>query len=186
MMRNWSLGALFLALIFSPHLLEARHQTCKPSGKVKGKKPPPDYCNEEDDICCIKGKYYTTYKCSPPVSAATKAYLYITGFEKGGDGYKPSKCEHKYYSDDTPVVSLPTGWYSGGRRCLDNITISGNGRSVEAMVVDECDSSKGCDADSDYLPPCSNNVIGASPAVWRALKVPVQDWGELDITWLDA
>lgn len=124
-MRNWSLGALFLALIFSPHLLEARHQTCKPSGKVKGKKPPPDYCNEEDDICCIKGKYYTTYKCSPPVSAATKAYLYVTGFEKGGDGYKPSKCEHKYYSDDTPVVSLPTGWYSGGRRCLHNITISG-------------------------------------------------------------
>ncbi|KAG6430151.1 hypothetical protein SASPL_108213 [Salvia splendens] len=115
-MRNWSLGALFLALIFSPHWLEARHQTCRPSGKVKGKKPPPDYCNEEEDICCIKGKYYTTYKCSPPVSAATKAYLYITGFEKGGDGYKPSKCEHKYYSDDTPVVSLPTGWYSGGRR----------------------------------------------------------------------
>ncbi|KAH6779862.1 hypothetical protein C2S52_011099 [Perilla frutescens var. hirtella] len=185
-MRNMSLGALFLALIFSPHFLDARHQACKPSGKVKGKKPPPDHCNEDDNICCIEGKYYTTYKCSPSVSASTKGVLYLTGFEKGGDGYKPSKCDNKYHSDDTPVVSLPSGWYNGGRRCLNNITISGNGRSVEAVVVDVCDSSMGCDADHDYLPPCANNVVGASEAVWKVLGVPLKDWGELDITWSDA
>ncbi|KAK4418643.1 Kiwellin-1 [Sesamum alatum] len=186
-MRNLSLGAFLLVfLLFSPNSSEARHHVCKPSGKVKGKKPSPDHCNEDDSICCIKGRYYTTYKCSPPVSGSTKAILNLNGFEKGGDGYKPSKCDNKYHSDDTPVVALSTGWYNGGWRCLNNITISANGRNVEAMVVDECDSSMGCDADHDYLPPCDNNIVSASKAVWKALGVPLEDWGELDITWSDA
>lgn len=182
-MKNLSLAAFLLALTLSPHFSQARPQTCKPSGRVKGKKPPPGYCNEDDNICCIEGKYYNTYECSP---SSKKGVLYLTSFEKGGDGYEPSKCENKYYSDSTPLVSLPTGWYNGGSRCLKNITISGNGRSVEAMVVDECDSRVGCDADDYYLPPCANNVVGASVAVWKELKVPMQEWGEMDVTWLDA
>ncbi|XP_057497398.1 putative 12-oxophytodienoate reductase 11 [Actinidia eriantha] len=32
-------------------------------------------------------------------------------------------------------MALSTGWYNGGRRCFDNITISANGWSVVAMVV---------------------------------------------------
>ncbi|KAF5733041.1 putative ripening-related protein 1 [Tripterygium wilfordii] len=62
-------------------------QTCKPSGKIGGKKHPPKQCNRENDSdCCIKGKLYTTYKCSPPVSRRTKATLTLNSFQKGGDG----------------------------------------------------------------------------------------------------
>ncbi|KAF4380461.1 hypothetical protein F8388_024754 [Cannabis sativa] len=72
------------------------------------------------------------------------------------------------------------------QRCLQNITIYGNGRSVSAMVVDECDSTAGCDADHDYQPPCPNNIVDASKAVWKALGVSKGDWGELDIYWSQA
>ncbi|KAG6749496.1 hypothetical protein POTOM_046547 [Populus tomentosa] len=33
---------------------------------------------------------------------------------------------------------------------FNNITISGNGLKVKAMVVDECDSMRGCDEAHDY------------------------------------
>ncbi|KAL6290263.1 hypothetical protein ACE6H2_007773 [Prunus campanulata] len=190
---------------------------------------------------------YPTYTCSPPLSGSTKAYLTLNSFEAGGDGGGPSECDNKYHNDNTPVVALSTGWYSnGGRchnnitisangrsvvamvvdecdstegcgdgggpsecdnkyhndntpvvalstgwynnggRCHNNITISANGRSVVAMVVDECDSTEGCDADHDYQPPCPNNIVDASKAVWKALGVPEDNWGGLDITWSDA
>ncbi|THG07763.1 hypothetical protein TEA_015577 [Camellia sinensis var. sinensis] len=124
---------------------------------------------------------YTTYKCSPTVSSQTKATLTINSFQKGGDGGGPSECDGKYHSDDLPVVALSTGWYKGGSRCHNNITISANGRSVVAMVVDECDSTMGCDQDHDYQPPCPNNIVDASKAVWKALGVPQDNWGDLDI-----
>jgi hypothetical protein len=57
---------------------------------------------------------------------------------------------------------------------------------VVAMVVDECDSTMGCDQDHDYQPPCRNNIVDASKAVWEALGVPQNQWGGLDITWSDA
>ncbi|CBI36323.3 unnamed protein product, partial [Vitis vinifera] len=129
---------------------------------------------------------YTTYKCSPTVSSHTKAYLTLNGFEKDEDGGAPSECDNQYHSDDTPVVALSTGWYNKGSRCLNNITITANGRSVVAMVVDECDSTMGCDSDHDYQPPCANNIVDASRAVWEALGVPRDQWGGLDITWTDA
>ncbi|KAI3743833.1 hypothetical protein L1987_56900 [Smallanthus sonchifolius] len=53
----------------------------------------------------------------------------------------------------------------------------------KAMVVDECDSTMGCDADHDYQPPCPNNIVDASKAVWKALGVSKDNWGDLDITW---
>ncbi|KAI3444561.1 hypothetical protein Pfo_001226 [Paulownia fortunei] len=172
---------------FAAQSLDARLQSCKPSGKIRGKKPPPGECNQENDSdCCQAGKLYTTYKCSPPVSGSTKAVLTINSFEEGGDGGAPSECDNQYHSDNTPVVALSTGWYSGGSRCLNNITISANGRSATAMVVDECDSTMGCDEDHDYQPPCPNNIVDASKAVWKALGVPEDDWGGLDITWSDA
>ncbi|KAK9274191.1 hypothetical protein L1049_019005 [Liquidambar formosana] len=152
-----------------------------------GKKPPPGQCNTEDDSeCCQEGKFYTTYKCSPPVSHTTKAVLTINSFEESGDGGAPSECDNKYHSDDTPVVALSTGWFNNQKRCLKNIIIYGNRRSVKAMVVDECDSSAGCDADHDYQPPCPNNVVDASKAVWKALGVPQNEWGEMDVYWSDA
>ena len=83
------------------------------------------------------------------------------------------------------MVALSTGWFANKHRCSNFITIYGNGRSVKAKVVDECDSTKGCDADHDFQPPCPNNIFDASKAVWKALAVPKSDWGELDIYWSD-
>ncbi|KAL8091741.1 kiwellin-1-like [Apium graveolens] len=135
--------------------------------------------------CCKKGKFYTTYKCSPPVSENTKATLTLNSFEKNGDDGGPSECDNQYHNDDTPVMTLSTGWYKGGSRCLNKITISANGRSVDAMVIDEYDSTMGCDNEYDYQPPCSNNIVDAPKAVWEALGLD-QNVGEVDITWTDA
>lgn len=176
---------LFLLLVSNCFSVEA--QSCRPSGKIRGRKAPHGQCNTENDSdCCKQGKPYTTYKCSPKVSSHTKATLTLNSFEDGGDGGGPSECDNKYHSDNTPVVALSTGWFNNESRCLKHITIHGNGRSVKAMVVDECDSTMGCDADHDYQPPCRSNIVDASKAVWKALGVPKSNWGEMDIYWSDA
>lgn len=175
---------LILCLLLCSIISSANAQSCKASGKIRGKKAPPGQCNKENESeCCVEGKMYTTYKCSP---AQTKATLTINSFQKGGDGGGPSECDKKYHSDDTPVVALSTGWFNNKKRCLNFININGNGKSVKAMVVDECDSTMGCDAEHDYQPPCPNNIVDASKAVWKALGVPENDWGDLDVTWSDA
>ncbi|TYH38724.1 hypothetical protein ES332_D12G129500v1 [Gossypium tomentosum] len=174
----------FVLIITDCFAVEA--DTCKPSGKLKGKKPPPGKCNQENDSdCCIEGKFYTTYKCSPPVSSHTKAKLTINSFEPGGDGGGRSECDNHYHSDDDPVVALSTGWFNHKKRCSKYINIHGNGKSVKAKVVDECDSTMGCDSVHDYQPPCPNNIVDASKAVWKALGVPKDDWGEMNIYWSD-
>ncbi|KVI00814.1 putative ripening-related protein 1 [Cynara cardunculus var. scolymus] len=188
-MKNLCIDACILAflviLVAFPLKIDA--QTCNPSGGIRGRKPPPGQCNTENDSdCCVQGKFYTTYTCSPPVTSDTKATLTINSFQKGGDGGGPSECDHKYHSDDTPVVALSTGWYKGGARCHNFIKINGNGRSVKAMVVDECDSTMGCDEEHDYQPPCPNDIVDASKAVWKALGVSEDNWGDLDISWSDA
>ncbi|XP_057745151.1 kiwellin-1-like [Arachis stenosperma] len=187
MKNNFGSKASFLLLCFlliTNYLYSCRAQQCRPSGRIEGKKPPPGQCNQENDSdCCKQGKMYTTYECSPLVTTHTKAYLTLNSFEKDGDGGGPSECDNQYHSDDTPVVALSTGWFNHKSRCHKKITIHGNGRSVEAMVVDECDSTMGCDADHDYQPPCPNNIVDASKAVWEALGVPKDNWGGLEITW---
>ncbi|GJU47053.1 putative RNA-directed DNA polymerase [Tanacetum coccineum] len=162
------------AAVIAASSFEIKAQTCKPSGGITGKKPPAGQCNRENDSdCCVQGKFYTTYTCSPPVTGGTKdtlrARLVRRIFQKGGDGDSPSECDKHYHLDDTPVVALSTGWYKGGDRCHKYITIYGNGRSVKAMVVDECDSTMGCDDEHDYQLPCPNNIVDASKAVWKAL-----------------
>ncbi|XP_059318165.1 putative ripening-related protein 1 [Lycium ferocissimum] len=165
----------------------ALQSSCNPSVKIKGIKPPPGKCKiGYQSECCKPGKSYTTYKCSPPVSGKTKAVLTINSFQKGGDGGGKSECDNKYHSNNKPVVALSTGWFSGEKRCMKNITIYGNGRQTNAMVVDECDSTMGCDDVHDYQPPCDNNIVDASKAVWKALGVPKKQWGQLDIFWSDA
>jgi len=177
----------FIITLILTTCIYSEAQSCRPSGKIEGKNAPPGQCNQENDSdCCVQGKIYTTYECSPAVSTYTKAYLTLNSFQNGGDGGGPSECDNQYHSDDTPVVALSTGWFNHESRCLKNITISANGKSVVAMVVDECDSTKGCDEEHDYQPPCPNNIVDASKAVWEALGVPQDQWGGLDITWSDA
>ncbi|KAL6124222.1 hypothetical protein ACLB2K_076737 [Fragaria x ananassa] len=108
----------------------------------------------------------------------TKATLTINSFEKGGDGGGPSECDGKYHSDNTMIVAMSTRWYNDGKRCFDYITISANGRSVKAMVVDECDSTRGC----------ADDIVDGSKAVWKALGVKEnsRDWGEMKVFWSDA
>ncbi|KAL2544108.1 putative ripening-related protein 1 [Forsythia ovata] len=89
--------------------------------------------------------------------------------------------------DKTKVVALSTGWLKNKvNRCNKSIVIHANGRSVKAKVVDECDSTKGCDSEHDFQPPCANNIVDASPAVWKALGVPKKDRGLMDVSWADA
>ncbi|KAL2457692.1 kiwellin-1-like [Abeliophyllum distichum] len=159
-MKNFPVLISFLLIIMIFNL-RVDAQSCKPSGKIKGKKPPKGECNQKNDSECFSRR-------------------------GAGDGGGPSECDNKYHSDDTQVVALSTGWFNNEKRCLKNVTIYGNGKSVNAMVVDECDSTMGCDSDHDYQPPCSNNIVDASKAVWKALGVPKKNWGELDIHWSDS
>ncbi|KAM7276387.1 hypothetical protein ACFE04_018253 [Oxalis oulophora] len=112
------------------------------------------------------------------LQAREKAVLTVNSFEEGGDGGGPSKCDERYHSNNARVVALSTRWYNGGSRCLKHITIYGNGNSVDAKVVDECDSNAGC----------ATNVVDASSAVWEALGVPKtsDQYGYIDIYWADA
>lgn len=181
------IASIVVTLLLGTEFLQVEAETCNPSGEVKGTKPPPKQCNTENDSeCCKGGELYTMYNCSPPILSPTKALLTLNSFQKGGDGGGKSECDNQFHNDTTPVVALSTGWFNHRHRCLQNITITGNGRSVQAMVVDECDSTMGCDFDHDYQPPCRNNIVDASKAVWEALGVPKHHWGELDIVWSDA
>ncbi|KAJ0792623.1 putative kiwellin [Helianthus annuus] len=95
-MKIFSICAFLIALLVlvvacSPH---AYAQTCQPSGHLTGRKPPLGRCNTENDSeCCVQGKPYPTYTCSPPVSGRTKAKLTLNSFQEGGDGGGESFCE---------------------------------------------------------------------------------------------
>lgn len=182
------LSVMLLALM-AARLPGSEAQNCHPSGQIKGRKPPPGQCNiGNDSDCCKEGEMYPIYKCSPPVSGNTKVTLTINSFKKGKDSGGPSECNNQYHSDEIPIVALSTGWFDHRSWCHCNITINGNGRSVPAMMVDECDSTMGCGSDRDYQPPRNNNMVDATQAVWEALSVHQDgdDWGWINITWSDA
>lgn len=177
---------MILLVAFLGTTIEA--QICNPSGSLRGKKPPGNHCNHHNMAeCCKEGEFYKTYRCSPPVSQRTEAILTLNSFEKGGEGGWASQCDERFHSDRTPVVALSTGWYNNGKRCLKFITIYGNGRSVKAKVVDQCDSTMGCDDMHAYQPPCRNDIVDASNAVWEALGVTSssKNWGWMKVTWSD-
>ncbi|GJN20912.1 hypothetical protein PR202_gb08348 [Eleusine coracana subsp. coracana] len=86
----------------------------------------------------------------------------VNGFERHQDGGGPSECDGQYHSNKLPLVALSTRWYTNGQRCHKKIRITSvrNSRSVEATVVDECDSRHGC----------KNNIVDTSKAVWEAFR----------------
>ncbi|KAI9077836.1 hypothetical protein K1719_040182 [Acacia pycnantha] len=123
------------------------------------------------------------YRCSPAVSSSTQAILTLNDFSEGGDGGDPSQCDERYHSNSESVVALSTGWYNKGSRCGKMIKITAsNGRSTTAKVVDECDSVNGCDRAHAGQPPCRNNIVDGSQAVWDALGLN-SDVGEAHVTW---
>ncbi|MBA0690916.1 hypothetical protein Goari_008567 [Gossypium aridum] len=144
--------------------------------------PPTGNCQPSGSLQC-QGQIYPTYKCSPPVTASTKAKLTNNDFSQGGAGGGPSECDEQYHSNSERIVALSTGWYNGGSRCEKMIRIkASNGKNVTAKVVDECDSMRGCDEEHAYQPPCKNNIVDASDAVWSALELN-KDVGIVDVTW---
>uniref|UniRef100_A0A8R7VCG0 Ripening-related protein 3 n=1 Tax=Triticum urartu TaxID=4572 RepID=A0A8R7VCG0_TRIUA len=130
---------------------------CQPSGYLPGRSGDCETSNSPD--CCVDGKQYLQFLCSPPVSATTWAVLTVNGFGKGKDGGLPSECDSAYH-DSEMVIALSTGWFSGMSRCSRSIKITatkGGSSSVYAKVVDECDSVHGCDR---MLPgPTSNQLV---------------------------
>ena len=134
---------LLVALSASHTASSLRLGVCRASGYLPGRSGNCEKSNDPD--CCEDGKMYPQYRCSPPVTASTKAVLTLNSFEKGKDGGGPSECDNAYHSDEEKVVALSTGWFSNMARCGHRIKISANGNSVYAKVVDECDSVHGCD-----------------------------------------
>lgn len=161
--------------------------TCQASGYITAPNISPSECNTENDSeCCQSGKKYAKYYCSPPVTSATKATLTLNGFGDGEDGGGASACPpYTYYKDTDAVVALSTGWYNNESRCGKTIQIKGNGKTTTAKVVDECDSRAGCDSEHAYQPPCQNNIVDASAAVWKALGVTESNpnYGYMSVTW---
>lgn len=179
-----SLAAILLPLALATFPHRALLQSCQPNGSIRGKSGS---CNTENGSeCCEDGKRYTTFACSPPVTARTRATLTLNSFADHGDGGGASSCTGTFFDDDVKVVALSTGWFSRSKRCRKSIVIrASNGRSVKAMVVDECDSLHGCDTEHNFEPPCASNIVDGSPAVWKALGLNTDD-GEVPITWSDA
>ncbi|XP_039827142.1 putative ripening-related protein 5 [Panicum virgatum] len=173
---------LLIALSASHMASSLRLGVCRASGYLPGRSGNCEKSNDPD--CCEDGKMYPQYRCSPPVTASTKAVLTLNSFEKGKDGGGPSECDNAYHSDEEKVVALSTGWFNNMARCGHRIKISANGNSVYAKVVDECDSVHGCDDEHNFEPPCDNNIVDASPAVWDALGLD-QSVGMVDISWSD-
>ncbi|KAF0930175.1 hypothetical protein E2562_030835 [Oryza meyeriana var. granulata] len=115
---------------------------------------------------------------SPRARRGFPAVMTVNGFRKGEDGGGPSACDGHFHSDGELIVALSTEWFAGGRRCHRRIGITSSahgGRAVEATVVDECDSRRGC----------RHNIVDSSPAVWKALGLDT-DVGEVRVTWSDA
>ncbi|KAJ1425923.1 RlpA-like domain superfamily [Sesbania bispinosa] len=157
--------------------------TCDGSGSTPSSPSGgDDNCQSSGTLSC-NGNSYPQYTCSPPVSSSTQAILTLNDFSEGGDGGDPSKCDEKYHDNSEQVVALSTGWYSEGSRCGNMIRITAsNGNSVTAKVVDECDSVNGCDNEHAGQPPCRNNIVDGSKAVWDALGLDTTV-GEEQVTW---
>ncbi|XP_062083556.1 kiwellin-like [Humulus lupulus] len=141
-----------------------------------------DECQPSGTFDC-DGETFPIYSCSPPVTLLTRAELTNNDFSEGGDGGGASSCDGKFHKNSELIVALSTGWFDGGSRCGKMIRITAsNGRRVKAKVVDECDSMRGCDEEHAGQPPCRNNVVDGSDAVWSALGLN-KDLGIVDVTW---
>ena len=160
---------------------------CIASGALRGKQGTCNAANDSE--CCATGKNYPTFQCSPSSTSDGKypARLTLNGFAQGEDGGGAAECDGKYHSNSEPIVAVSTGWYDQGSLCGRHIiiTLQKTNASTTATVVDECDSTAGCDAEHAYQPPCDNNIVDASAAVWRALGVSTDDddYGYAQVVW---
>jgi hypothetical protein len=170
-MANARLVAVLVAILVI--LLEV--STCA-MARHHGKPYP---CSSSEDDGSMAGTLHKHKKrghCRPS-RGGTPAVMTMNGFQKGESGGGPSACDGRYHSDKELIVALSTRWYAGGRRCHKPIRITSrqNGRTVEAIVVDECDSNNGC----------KDNIVDTSEAVWKTLGLN-SNIGVVPVTWSDA
>ncbi|GLT84593.1 hypothetical protein SLE2022_028140 [Rubroshorea leprosula] len=109
MKQVYSCALFLLCLIFLGATLGAEAGTCKPSGKLRGKRPPKGHQkgNATNSM--------TLLLCGRQVLHYIQVFTPI-------------------HSDDEPVVALSTGWYNKGSRCLKYINIHGNGGTIKAKM----------------------------------------------------
>ncbi|KAF8672322.1 hypothetical protein HU200_049522 [Digitaria exilis] len=102
---------------------------------------------------------------SSAVSAHTPTVMTVNGFQRGESGGDKSACDGHFHSNDERIVALSSGWLrlDGTRRCNRMIRITRGGRSVVAKVVDEGDSSRGCD---DNIALGLDTDVGRFPVTW--------------------
>ncbi|KAE8723304.1 Ripening-related protein grip22 [Hibiscus syriacus] len=96
-------------------------------------------------LIVVKTASFTIPMCSPQVSGHTKATLSLNGFGLGEDGGGRCECDNQYHNDTELIVALSTGWFNKKERRMNYINIHGNGKTVKAKVVDECDLTMGWD-----------------------------------------
>lgn len=149
------------------YTLESDHRNCEPSGSTT----------------LFNGTVCLFYDCSPPVltRGSTPAKLKYRDFQYSF----PSECDGKLYPATERVAAMSTGWFNRGSRCGQMIRVfGGDGRSVVAEVVDECVSFRGCDEESEGKPPCGNDIIEGSEAVWKGLGLNNNDYSDgVNVTW---
>uniref|UniRef100_A0A803KQ50 Uncharacterized protein n=2 Tax=Chenopodium quinoa TaxID=63459 RepID=A0A803KQ50_CHEQI len=181
MLNNTCISKWFsFVLLLVSFSVQVEGQYCRSTGHFRALSPPPGQCTYK---CCVENNVYFTFECSPLVTPQTEGILALKSFQNS-----QSKCNNtNNHSDRSLVVALSTGWYNGGARCGNRIVIRGNRQIVVAKVVDECDSTKGCNAEEGYHPPCGRDIVAASMAVWQALGIPQRLWGApINIKWADA
>ncbi|KAI4978614.1 hypothetical protein ZWY2020_015367 [Hordeum vulgare] len=183
--RALATASIFLLVVLSTsHIASSLRPglgVCRASGYLPGKS---GNCEKSNDPIARMARDTRSTTAADSATGDQKAVLTLNSFEKGKDGGGPSECDNAYHSDEEMVVALSTGWFKNMARCGHRIRVTANGKSVYAKVVDECDSVYGCDDDHNYEPPCANNIVDASPAVWNALGLD-QNVGMEDITWSD-
>ncbi|XP_049353435.1 kiwellin-like [Solanum verrucosum] len=149
---------------------------------------PTNTCRPSSTVNC--NGVHPIYRCSPHVTSSMPAQVTFNDFSKGGDfarcyrdGGGPSSCDGKYHNNNERIVALSIGWFPGRSRCGKMILIrSNNEKTVTAKVVDECDSTMGCDAEHAFQSPCKNNIVDGSITVWRALGLDT-NLGIVPVTW---
>ncbi|CAN6310676.1 unnamed protein product [Urochloa humidicola] len=170
-----------VALVAVLSLLQVSSAVARRHGK-------PDPCAAADDDEAagledlpggMRHKKAPHHHCRPARhGGGIPAVMTVNGFKRGEDGGGPSACDGHFHGDGELIVALSTEWFARGRRCHRRIRITsahGHGRTVEARVVDECDSHRGC----------RRNIVDSSPAVWKALGLDT-GVGEVPVTWSDA
>ncbi|KAK3419968.1 hypothetical protein EUGRSUZ_G00742, partial [Eucalyptus grandis] len=187
-----SIALLLVVLSTNSHAISSCNGPCQTLGDCQGQLICINgMCSDDPNlgrrsICNLQcdGMSYPTFTCSPPVTSSTRAILTNNDFSHGGDGGAPSQCDEQYHKNTERIIALSTGCFDNQSRCRKMIQITSikTGSSVTAKVVDQCDSMNGCCESHAYQPPCQNNIVDGSDAVWSALGLD-KNVGDEDVTW---